>query len=241
MKRPVMAFLMAILAIFSISAMAQHEGHDHASPPAPAKEIENTATAMSSRSMGHDHNDAHGMSAHMHMSSLRTPQSGDAARAQQIVSTARQALEPYRDVKAAEADGYRIFLPNVKQNMYHFTNWRYAMEAEFRFNPQHPTSLLYEKKGEDDFKLIGAMYTAPTRYSEDDLDRRVPLSVAQWHQHVNMCQAPPEKRGEMWGKAARFGLAGSITTQEECDAAGGTFKPHVFGWMVHLYPYEKRM
>src|SRR6267154_3314445 len=136
MNRPVMPFLVAILAIFSISAMAQHEGHDHASPPAPAKEIENTASAMSSRSMSHDH--AHGMGAHMHMSGLRTPQAGDAARAQNIVDTARQALEPYRDVKAAEADGYRLFLPNVMQNMYHFTNWRYAMEAEFRFNPQHP-------------------------------------------------------------------------------------------------------
>ena len=24
----------------------------------------------------------------------------------------------------------------------------------------------------------------------------------------------------------------------ECEAAGGTFLPHVFGWMVHMYPWE---
>src|SRR5436305_3708157 len=118
MNRAGSAFLMAILAMFSIGAVAQHEAHDSATQPAPAKEIENTTTAMSSRSMGHDHNDRHGMSAHMHMSGLRPVQPGDADRAQHIIDTARKALNPYRDVKAAEADGYRIFLPNVKQNMY---------------------------------------------------------------------------------------------------------------------------
>jgi hypothetical protein len=33
-------------------------------------------------------------------------------------------------------------------------------------------------------------------------------------------------------------MLGSINTKEACNAAGGTFLPHVFGWMVHVYPYE---
>jgi hypothetical protein len=37
---------------------------------------------------------------------------------------------------------------------------------------------------------------------------------------------------------AKFGLLGSITTPEACEAAGGEFLPHLFGWMVHVYPYE---
>jgi len=37
----------------------------------------------------------------------------------------------------------------------------------------------------------------------------------------------------------QFGLRGSITTQEACDAAGGTFHPVIFNWMVHVYPFEK--
>jgi hypothetical protein len=243
MKKKTLAATLVFLAMLMVARVnAQHDGHEHSSnqQPAPPKDIETSTTAMSSRSMIHDH-DEHGMGAHMRMSKLREPKPGDLDRAKQIVETARQSLTQYRDFRAAEADGYKIFLPQVKQKMYHFTNWKYAIEAEFRFNPEHPTSLLYEKKGENDYKLIGAMYTAPTRYSEDELDKRVPLGVAQWHQHVNMCQPPPDKRGEMWGKTARFGLAGSITTKEECDAAGGTFKPHVFGWMVHFYPDEKRM
>jgi hypothetical protein len=36
-------------------------------------------------------------------------------------------------------------------------------------------------------------------------------------------------------------LAGSISNQPECEAAGGKFIPRVFGWMVHLYPYEQSM
>jgi hypothetical protein len=82
------------------------------------------------------------------------------------------------------------------------------------------------------------MYTAPVSFTEEQLHQRIPLSIAQWHQHVNMCRPPTGHASEMFGPHPRFGLAGSIATQADCDAAGGTFLPHVFGWMVHLYPWE---
>jgi hypothetical protein len=178
------------------------------------------------------------MGPHMKMTALRPPKPGDAARAQEVVESARTASEKYLDYRTALADGYKIFHPEFPQKMYHFTNYRYAMEAAFRFNPEHPTSLLYEKHGED-YKLIGVMYTAPKRMGEDELDQRVPLSVAQWHEHVNFCAAPPDRRGEGFSPHPQFGLKGSITTQKACDAAGGTFHPVVFNWMVHVYPFEK--
>jgi hypothetical protein len=37
---------------------------------------------------------------------------------------------------------------------------------------------------------------------------------------------------------ATEGLEGSITTNEACEAAGGEFRSHLFGWMVHVYPFE---
>jgi hypothetical protein len=83
------------------------------------------------------------------------------------------------------------------------------------------------------------MYTAPKRLNEDELDQRIPLSVAQWHEHVNFCKAPPDRLREALPPNAKFGFSGSISTQEACEAAGGTFKPIVFNWMVHLYPNEK--
>ena len=178
------------------------------------------------------------MGPHMKMTALRQPKAGDGARAQQVAEAARKASEKYIDYHAALADGYKIFLPNIPQKMYHFTNYAYSMEAAFRFNPEHPTSLLYEKHG-DDYKLIGAMYTAPKRFGEEQLDERIPLSIARWHEHVNFCAAPPDRRKEMLAPHAQFGLKGSITTQEACDAAGGTFHPVIFNWMVHIYPFEK--
>lgn len=178
------------------------------------------------------------MGPHMKMTALRQPKPGDAERAEKIVEAARKASEKYLDYHAALAEGFKIFLPNVPQKMYHFTNYGYGAEAQFRFNPDHPTSLLYEKHG-DDYKLIGVMYTAPKRFSEDDLDQRIPLSVAQWHEHVNFCAPPKDRRLELFKAHPQFGLRGSINTQEACDAAGGTFHPVILNWMVHVYPFEK--
>jgi hypothetical protein len=84
------------------------------------------------------------------------------------------------------------------------------------------------------------MYTAPKKATEDELDRRIPLSIAQWHAHINMCIPPTEKKKEMWGPNPRFGLAGTIATKEECQNAGGKFVPQIFGWMVHVYPFEQK-
>ena len=178
------------------------------------------------------------MGPHMKMTELRPAKPGDAARARDIAEAARKASEKYLDYHAALNDGYKIFHPEVPQKMYHFTNYGYGMEAFVRFNPEHPTSLLYEKHGED-YKLIGVMYTAPKRLTEDQLDERVPLSVAQWHEHVNFCAAPAGRKNEYLIPHPQFGLRGSITTQAACDAAGGSFHPVIFNWMVHVYPFEK--
>ena len=147
-------------------------------------------------------------------------------------------MEKYKDYHVALNQGFRIFHPEVPQKQYHFTNYRYAIEAAFRFDPEHPTSLLYEKSG-DNYRLVGVMYTAPKRFTEDDLNQRIPLSVAQWHEHVNFCRAPEGRRREMLGPNPKFGLRGSIATRQECDANGGEFYPVIFNWMVHLYPLEK--
>jgi hypothetical protein len=178
------------------------------------------------------------MSPHMKMTALRPAKPGDSARAKEVAEAARKASEKYIDYRVALDDGYKIFHPELPQKMYHFTNYGYAMEAAFRFDPEHPTSLLYEKHGED-YTLIGVMYTAPKRFSDDQLDQRIPLSVAQWHEHVNFCTAPAGRKSEYMGPHPQFGLRGSVTTQETCDAAGGTFHPVIFNWMVHVYPFEK--
>jgi hypothetical protein len=248
------ALLKPALLILAISmalavAAAQQNKHDMSGMPMPDHDMSQTQTQDLSSPEGdtsahamHSMEDHHmAMGPHMKMTALRTPQPGDEEKAGQIVETARKVMEKYQDYHAALNDGFKIFHPNLPQKQYHFTNNRYAFEAAFRFNPEHPTSLLYERHG-DGYKLIGVMYTAPKRYTEDDLNQRIPLSTAQWHEHVNFCAPPqgskPDKR-DLWGPKARFGLAGSIATQEECNANRGRFYPVIFNWMVHVYPLEK--
>ncbi|HXE91735.1 MAG TPA: hypothetical protein VNK82_12325 [Terriglobales bacterium] len=209
--------------------LAQDHQHQH-DQRAPQPGEDAATQAMSTRTLD--------MGPHMKMTRLWKPMPGDSERAQNVVDSARRALERYKDYRHAEADGYRVFFRRVPQKMYHFTNWRYAMESALRFDPERPTSLLYEKQG-NGYKLIGVMYTAPANMPEDELHARIPLSVARWHAHVNLCLPPRERRREALGKNARFGLQGSITTREECEQEGGHFMPQIFGWMVHMYPFEE--
>src|ERR1700761_2019745 len=178
------------------------------------------------------------MSGHMFMTTLQPAHSGDQQKADVIVAAAKQAMEPYRDYHKALADGYEIFLPNVPQPQYHFTKAAYGLEARNHFDPLKPTSLLYKKTPDGGYKLVGAMYTDRVSAPESELDERIPMSIARWHQHINFCKAPDAQNGGYIGPNAKFGLLGSITTKEACDAAGGEFHAHVFGWMVHVYPYE---
>ncbi len=198
--------------------------------------MNNDGTAHAMRSM---EDRQMSMGPHMKMTTLRDLKPGDQEKADQVVAAARKAAEKYTDYKVALADGYKIFLPNLPQKQYHFTNYRYAFEAAFSFNPEHPTSLLYEKHG-DDYKLIGVMYTAPKNANWNELDQRIPLSIAEWHAHINMCLPPADRKNEAWGPNAKFGLTGSITTKADCEAAGGKFMPQIFGWMVHVYPFEQK-
>ena len=131
------------------SAVTASDMHDM-----PAMGNDGSAHAM--HSMEHRHMD---MGPHMKMTTLRDLKPGDQEKADQVLEAARSSAEKYKDYRAALADGYKIFLPNLPQKQYHFTNYRYGFEAGMCFNPDHPTSLLYEKTG-DEYKLIGVMYTA---------------------------------------------------------------------------------
>ena len=217
------------------------QGKDEAekAPAVPAaRETPGTAegSASAMRSMEDHHVD---MGPHMKMTSLRESKAGDQEKADRVLEVARSVAAKYEDYKNALADGYKIFLPNLPQKQYHFTNYWYGYEAGVRFNPEHPTSLLYEKHGEA-YKLVGVMYTASKSASEEDLNTRIPLSIAQWHAHVNLCLAPQGNRPRTPTGHPQFGLGGSIVTRDACDAAGGRFLPQIFGWMVHVYPAEQK-
>ena len=206
---------------------------DHGSTPGMNMSDEKASEKAAVEDMTPGHHDVH--SQHMTMTAMRPQTAEDLQRTNEIVAQLRSGIEKYKDYHAALDDGFRIFLPNVPQPEYHFTSYRNGFMEAFTFDPSRPTSLLYKKTGTG-YELVGAMYTMPKRASEDQLNARVPLSVAMWHLHTNLCVPPKDQmRSADWTK---FGLKGSIATKDACDAAGGRFQPIIFGWMVHVYPYE---
>lgn len=231
---------LATVIVFALaaSARAQSSEHDHgghAAQPAAAADDSASAAHAAEHAMDGPRLET---SDHLRLTPERPATAADSARAAELLATLRSSIERYRDVRVAEAEGYRMFAPGLKnQRVHHFTNGRRAIREHFRFDPTQPTSLLYRRNGEGELELLGAMYVAPRRASLDDLDARVPLSIARWHAHIDVCLPPrrePERWREMEDGRMRFGPAGAITTEAACDAAGGRFHEQLFGWMVHV-------
>ncbi|MBI3934025.1 MAG: hypothetical protein HY316_04985 [Acidobacteria bacterium] len=173
---------------------------------------------------------------HLIMTQLRPAKEADLRYADEIVQQLRAALKKYKDYRVAKQDGYQPFLPNLELPLHHFTHVRYGFIGALWFRPAKPTSLLYKKTAKG-YELLGAMYTASQFATEAELNRRVPLSVARWHAHINICLPPKsEYQAADW---KQFGFQGAIATEQACTEAGGAFYPQMFGWMVHVYPFEK--
>jgi hypothetical protein len=172
---------------------------------------------------------------HMRWTALRTPNQADDKRADEIVRALRQSIAKYKDYRVALNDGFALMHPEKKAKHYHFGNQQRRMVARVRFDPALPTTLLY-KKTVDGYELEGAMYTAPRNMTEEQLNERIPLSVAQWHAHVNLCMEPDGSGRRI--SRRQFGFRGTIATESECREAGGRFVQQAGGWMIHVYPFE---
>jgi hypothetical protein len=256
-------FSLAAIGIILCAALAVSGTAQQTPPPASSSSTTNS-TKTSSQSTSHDdmqgmpgmdmghgqmtadqmaQHDANGqmipghqhMGPHMKMSAKRSSTPEDWVKAEEVVTELREGIEKYKDYRVAIADGFEPFLPNLPQPMYHFTSARNGFLESFTFDASRPTSLLY-KKTASGYELIGAMYTMPVRATEEELNERIPLSIAQWHLHTNLCM--PKAGGVQHADFTKFGLMGSITTKASCDANGGRFYPILFGWMVHVYPFE---
>jgi len=177
---------------------------------------------------------------HMQMSLKGKLQPGDEARAQRILGAAHRAVARYADVNTALAEGYKPFHPTGRiGEEVHYTNYRYARREQQEVNYDQPGSILYKRTAQG-MQAVGVMYTAPQDATAEQLNAIVPLSIATWHRHVDFCGAPRNvPLDEQFGPHARFGMRGSIHTEEACRQAHGLWIPVVFGWMTHVYPNAK--
>jgi hypothetical protein len=175
---------------------------------------------------------------HMYMTPLRPKQAGDEEKVKAVVASVKATIERYKDYRKALADGYAIANPKVKQSQYHFINDANTQEANLHFDPSKPTALLYHRTPIQEYKLEGVMYTTSPDATEDELNEDIPLSIARWHRHINVCWAPEDRVKDYHTAHPKFGMFGSINTQEACTAERGDFHPYMFTWMIHIFPYE---
>ena len=233
-----LAILVAVVA-FPIVAGAQ-AGHPHPTPPAKTSGDTMPMAGMADHAMSGPIDEI--MMKHMELTPARVATHADSVKATKVAADLKLAIAKYEDTTVAVADGYKMFLPSVKnQHVYNFTNGKRALGEAFRFDPAKPTSILYKKGGDGKLHLVGAMYTMPKGVKLSRLDDRVPLSIARWHKHVNWC-VPNAGDQSRWFETKNgrpvFGPESPIATKSACDAVHGNFLASPLGWMIHANVFE---
>jgi hypothetical protein len=175
------------------------------------------AQEMSSMGPGHHR---------MIFTSARPGTAADSARALGVVHVLRSAIARYPTLAAAESAGYRSRLParlQQRRPMLHVARpGRRTTTGEF--NPTAPQALLYRRDASGQFQLAGAMFIAPEQATEGELDASIPLSVARWHRHLDVCRGPSDEMKARYRRA---------TTAAACEAVGGRFRS-ASRYMVHV-------
>lgn len=233
-----------LILLFGLAACGSNAGQGSASSQAVAQaqaqaqasKCQSSVTVAASASSGPVQSYTHtmNMGPHMRMSANRPVTAEDMARIQAIVANAHVCFDKYRDYHQALHDGYQIFAPDVAQDVYHFANIQNFQQAQTTIDLAHPSALLYRKAG-NGWQFVGVMYSAPYNATMDQLNAEIPIGVAPWHLHVNIC-LPAGDGGEktLFGPGSLFGLGGTITTKAQCAQVGGTFYQQMYGWMVHI-------
>ncbi|MGE5595941.1 MAG: hypothetical protein ACM3S1_07900 [Hyphomicrobiales bacterium] len=89
----------------------------------------------------------------------------------------------YEDIRVALRDGYVQITQDLPGIAAHFVNPKYNKDGDL-MNPAQPEVLLYTKRLDGNWRLVGAMFTSETP-SETPPSFFGPLDA--WHRHENLC------------------------------------------------------
>jgi hypothetical protein len=138
----------------------------------------------------------------------------------------RQVTAKYRDVRIAEADGYKGTGPEVKGMGVHFMR---ELEPN-AFELTKPPMLCYEKDTSrpGGYALVGVVYLMESPEGSDGqpTNNPFPKPLAVWHNHPNVC-ALNNPRNKL-DHSNRL-------SEEECKAKGGHFLTE---WMIHAWIWK---
>ena len=198
----------ASILLFVVSFALRAPAQEQAQPMSPQAMPMRTGVAM-----GHEHN----MSAAVPITfdELETTASQ--------LEQARRATEKYRDVRAAEADGYRAIGPDVPGMGIH-----YVASHSDGFDVEHPDILLYEKNASSPrgYDLVGVSYLLNAESDSDAQPKNPPFpkSLASWHRHSDLCVFPDRS-------------VKSQLSEDRCKVQGGQFTA-LTQWMIHAWIWK---
>ena len=95
----------------------------------------------------------------------------------------KESAASYTDVSQAIAAGYVQITPDLPGIAAHFINAAYSADGDL-MNPAHPEILLYSKRMDGQWRLVGFMFSSET-VTEVPPSFFGPLDV--WHRHENLC------------------------------------------------------
>jgi len=134
---------------------------------------------------------------------------------------ARRATEKYRDVRVAEADGYKATGTDVAGMGIHYVG------TVSGFDLEHPSILLYEKNSSESggLALVGVSYLLKREAGPDGqpTDAPFPKSLASWHRHEGICMLPDRSTPPL--------------RESECRHHGGIFTAET-DWMIHAWIWK---
>ena len=141
------------------------------------------------------------------------------------LEAARRGTEKYKDVRVAEADGYRAYGPDVPGMGIHYVQEEHGRGG---FSLERPDILLYEKNATmpGGLALVGVSYLLKAAEGSDGqpVNAPFPKALAKWHRHENICV--------LSDRSTPPGL-----TEEQCVTKGGHFTSET-QWMVHAWIWK---
>jgi hypothetical protein len=141
-----------------------------------------------------------------------------------LLETARHSTEKYKDVRTAEADGYKAIGPDVPGMGIHFVG-PYGGSS---FDVERPAILLYEKDSSaaGGYGLVGVSYLFAAVEGPDGQPENPPFpkALAQWHRHTNICV--------LADRSAHTNLS-----ESQCTTQGGHFTAET-QWMIHAWIWK---
>jgi hypothetical protein len=135
------------------------------------------------------------------------------AAASDFVARLRASLTPYEDVRVALANGYIQITQDLPGIAAHFIRLDYQRDGR-QMDPERPEVLLYTKRLNGSWQLVGAMFLAEGVTAEPP-SYFGPLDA--WHYHENLCFV---------GSAVRV-----TSSQAECPGLFAARTP----WQLHVW------